>query len=176
ADAPEATPRTLPFPSRAAETTRRRTGDKTARRRMDGIDGDGRAVTLRFHGPHADSSAAAGLHRSEETPDVLPLSAILSPPRFRDGSVGQVDAPAGAIAGRIDSGWAKSPVGVSCDSPLTRAKVLHANRVCPACGAGGVEPVLLNDGVRDASGQPVPGSGTLVGFHCSRCQREWPVG
>ncbi|MFH5804745.1 hypothetical protein, partial [Alienimonas sp. DA493] len=105
-----------------------------------------------------------------ETPDVLPLSAILSPPQFRRDA----DLPAGAVAGRI-GGWASTPAGVGVDSPLTRAKALHANRTCKSCGAGGVEPVLLSDGVRDASGQLVPGSGTLVGFHCCRCQKEWPV-
>ena len=61
------------------------------------------------------------------------------------------------------------------DSPLSRAKALHANRSCRFCGHSAVDPVTLNDGLRDGSGQYVPGSATLVGFHCESCRSEWPV-
>jgi hypothetical protein len=60
-------------------------------------------------------------------------------------------------------------------SPLSRAKALHANRCCRFCGSSRVDPVTLNDGLRDGSGQYVPGSATLVGFHCEECREEWPV-
>jgi hypothetical protein len=60
-------------------------------------------------------------------------------------------------------------------SPLSRAKALHANRCCRFCGSSQVDPVTLNDGLRDGSGQYVPGSATLVGFHCEHCRSEWPV-
>ncbi|QDT14367.1 hypothetical protein [Alienimonas californiensis] len=163
---PVAAPRVLPFPSRAIS---RRDADETARR--ESVDEGGRPVTLRFHAPH--DTAGGRVAAADERPDVLPLSAILSPPQFRRGASGDAELPAG-VAGRI-GGWAVTPPGVAADSPLTRAKALHANRTCKSCGAGGVEPVLLSDGVRDASGQLVPGSGTLVGFHCCRCQKEWPV-
>ncbi len=59
--------------------------------------------------------------------------------------------------------------------PLTRARALHANRACPFCRHPVVEPVVLNDGLRDGTGQYIPGSATLVGFHCDRCHSEWPV-
>lgn len=58
---------------------------------------------------------------------------------------------------------------------LDRARALHENRSCKNCGCSGVEPVTLNDGLRDGSGQYVPGSATLVGFHCTQCRTEWPV-
>jgi hypothetical protein len=61
------------------------------------------------------------------------------------------------------------------NAPLSRAKALHENRSCRYCGHGSVDPVTLNDGLRDGSGQYVPGSATLVGFHCGRCRAEWPV-
>lgn len=61
------------------------------------------------------------------------------------------------------------------DTPLSRAKALYRNRRCCYCGHGTVDPVTLSDGLRDASGQYIPGSATLVGFHCSCCHAEWPI-
>ena len=58
---------------------------------------------------------------------------------------------------------------------VNRAKALHENRTCRNCGGTNVGPVTLNDGVRDGSGQYVPGSATLVGFHCGQCRTEWAV-
>ena len=58
---------------------------------------------------------------------------------------------------------------------LQRAKALHKNRRCRHCGHGIVDPVTLNDGMRDGSGQYIPGTATLVGFHCVACHAEWPV-
>ena len=87
------------------------------------------------------------LSRIGDWPDVIPFAALVSAGRQRAASRG----------------------------PLTRAKALHDNRRCRHCGQGDVEPVTLNDGVRDGSGQYVPGSATLVGFHCRGCRAEWPV-
>jgi hypothetical protein len=64
---------------------------------------------------------------------------------------------------------------LAAETPLSRAKALHQNRFCRFCGHSAVTPVTLNDGQRDGSGQYVPGSATLVGFHCRRCRAEWPV-
>ena len=83
----------------------------------------------------------------EDRPDVIPLSAFVSVGRNR----------------------------LSKPAPLTRAKALHNNRHCRSCGHAGVDPVTLNDGLRDGSGQYIPGSATLVGFHCTHCHTEWPV-
>ena len=171
-DRPEAAPRVLPFPGRAASRDGR---DETSR--LDVTAAEGGAATIRFHAPHLSADdAVAGNDVAEHDADVLPLAAILSLPTARGyrTSESPIADRSPAVAGRI-GGWASSPAGLPGDGPLSRAKVLHANRTCKACGAGGVEPVLLTDGVTDAAGDPVPGSGTLVGFHCCRCAAEWPV-
>ncbi|HEX6984855.1 MAG TPA: hypothetical protein VF170_05735 [Planctomycetaceae bacterium] len=83
----------------------------------------------------------------DDRPDVIPFAAFASAGRNR-------------LAAR---------------EPLSRAKALHENRRCRTCGHGSVDPVTLNDGLRDGSGQYIPGTATLVGFHCRRCHAEWPV-
>lgn len=83
----------------------------------------------------------------DDRPDVIPFAAFVSAGRNRR------TAPA----------------------PISRAKALHENRCCRSCGHSTVDPVTLNDGLRDGSGQYIPGTATLVGFHCDRCQAEWPV-
>lgn len=57
-----------------------------------------------------------------------------------------------------------------------RARLIHQNSQCPDCHASLVEPIELNDGLRARGNRlPVPGTATLVGFHCHRCGYEWPV-
>jgi hypothetical protein len=58
---------------------------------------------------------------------------------------------------------------------LSRARVLHRNRCCPNCRRGGVMPVDLGDGDDRNRAMPVPGTSTLVGFHCDACGAEWPA-
>ncbi len=59
---------------------------------------------------------------------------------------------------------------------VRRAKILHDNSVCPECGSAGVEPLELDDAlISHRNHQPVPGTATLVGFHCHQCGAEWPV-
>ena len=178
-DSPEAAPRVLPFPGRSDATLR---VDAAHAEPAAGTDGDAAAT----FDPAADPA---------DWPDVLPLSAILShpdsglPKGYRVNPGAGSDLPEGAVAGRvgfgvsleagagsrIGGGWVE-PATPTVSEPITRAKALHANRTCKRCGAGGVEPVLLADTVRDAAGDVVPGSGTLVGFHCGRCEAQWPVG
>jgi len=64
---------------------------------------------------------------------------------------------------------------VSILDVVTRAQMLRENRECPDCGHPVVEPVELNDAAHNLNGLPIPGTATLVGFHCTRCDREWPV-
>ncbi|MBW3539351.1 MAG: hypothetical protein KY476_03705 [Planctomycetes bacterium] len=59
--------------------------------------------------------------------------------------------------------------------PVLRARLLHDNRLCPTCHHPVVEPLELNDGLMSRNRRPVPGTGTLVGFHCRGCDREWPA-
>lgn len=56
-----------------------------------------------------------------------------------------------------------------------RAHLLHANRHCPYCGHPIVEPLELRDAALNRNRLPIPGTATLVGFHCHDCQAEWPA-
>ena len=58
---------------------------------------------------------------------------------------------------------------------VTRARVLFANRKCCECGYPVVEPIELQDSTTNLSGLAIPGTATLIGFHCCGCQNEWPV-
>ena len=58
---------------------------------------------------------------------------------------------------------------------ITRARVLFSNRTCPSCHYPIVTPIELNDGKLNRNGLPIPGTATLVGFHCDSCHREWSV-
>lgn len=55
-----------------------------------------------------------------------------------------------------------------------RARAFHLNRNCPQCRNYSVEPVELFDGLYDRNQKPIPGTATLVAFHCKRCHHEWP--
>ncbi|MFM7040243.1 MAG: hypothetical protein ACKO2L_21255 [Planctomycetaceae bacterium] len=59
---------------------------------------------------------------------------------------------------------------------LERARILHQNSECPDCGRPNVQPLELNDAlISPRSRLPVPGTATLIGFHCEDCGCEWPV-
>jgi hypothetical protein len=60
-------------------------------------------------------------------------------------------------------------------SLVDRARSIHANVCCPQCRHASVLPLMLNDGRTDAAGQVVPGTASLVGFHCEDCDHEWPA-
>ncbi len=59
---------------------------------------------------------------------------------------------------------------------LQRARTLHENRSCPSCGCASVDPIELRDALFNRNRLPVPGTATLVGFHCQTCRSEWPIG
>lgn len=59
--------------------------------------------------------------------------------------------------------------------PLSRAQLIHANQQCPHCQHPVVEPVELQDALLNRNRMPIPGTATLVGFHCDRCHAEWPA-
>lgn len=56
---------------------------------------------------------------------------------------------------------------------LDRARAIYANRQCRECGYPVVEPVELPDSTHNLSGLAIPGTATLVGFHCCGCDAEW---
>lgn len=112
-----------------------------------------------YHGPETDDAPEAG----DE-----PGLAFEAPagPRFAVGTERPDVLSFAALVPRL---------GGRDAAPLNRAKALHRNRRCPSCGGPVVEPVVLNDGLRDGTGQYIPGTATLVGFHCRGCRSEWPV-
>lgn len=61
-------------------------------------------------------------------------------------------------------------------TPVERARVLFSNRCCPHCHHPVVEPIELDDALINRAGQPIPGTATLVGFHCEACDAEWAAG
>jgi hypothetical protein len=60
-------------------------------------------------------------------------------------------------------------------SVLDRAKLLRENRRCRVCGHCVTLPLVGEDAELNRSGRPIPGTGTLLGFHCSGCGVEWSV-
>ncbi|MEO2018763.1 MAG: hypothetical protein ABGZ53_30820 [Fuerstiella sp.] len=61
-------------------------------------------------------------------------------------------------------------------APVDRARIIRENSVCPECSQMNVEPLELQDAVISPKNRlPVPGTATIVGFHCNACSTEWPV-
>lgn len=58
---------------------------------------------------------------------------------------------------------------------VSRAQALYANRTCPFCEYPVVEPLELENAAIDSAGLPIPGTSTLVGFHCHGCDAEWSI-
>lgn len=58
---------------------------------------------------------------------------------------------------------------------LKRARLMHENSCCPECSSAAVDPIELNDALLNAQRRPIPGSATVVAFHCNRCYHEWPA-
>jgi hypothetical protein len=60
--------------------------------------------------------------------------------------------------------------------PADRARMISRNSACPECGHHDIEPLELEDAVISPRNRlPVPGTATIVGFHCNDCGIEWPV-
>ena len=59
---------------------------------------------------------------------------------------------------------------------VDRARLIHSNGICPECGHNDIEPLELADSVISPKNRlPVPGTATIVGFHCNDCGTEWPI-
>lgn len=56
-----------------------------------------------------------------------------------------------------------------------RAALIFRNQRCRDCRRPAVEPIELNDALRNGNGAPIPGTATLVGFRCVACECEWPI-
>lgn len=60
--------------------------------------------------------------------------------------------------------------------PADRARILQHNNCCPECAQHNIEPLELADAIISPKNRlPVPGTATIVGFHCNDCGTEWPV-
>lgn len=97
-----------------------------------------------------------------------------APPSVEDpGSSAAVEAPhilpfANAARTVIFSGRFQAPVD--------RAHLISRNRVCPECGHQDIEPLELDNALISPRNRlPVPGTASIVGFHCNDCGSEWPV-
>ncbi len=64
--------------------------------------------------------------------------------------------------------------GSVTQAPVERARLLYVNRSCPFCKHPSVGLIELQDAVLNRNRVPIPGTATLVGFHCNGCEREWP--
>lgn len=61
-------------------------------------------------------------------------------------------------------------------APVDRARLLNENHECPECNRSNIEPLELQDAIiSPRSRLPIPGTATIVGFHCNECGTEWPV-
>ena len=54
-----------------------------------------------------------------------------------------------------------------------RTRQVSHNRHCRLCGRVAVEAVELLDQALSRNGRPVPGTASVVGFHCRACDYEW---
>ncbi|MDA1014460.1 MAG: hypothetical protein O3A00_08415 [Planctomycetota bacterium] len=61
----------------------------------------------------------------------------------------------------------------SAMSVLQRSRTIFENRICPDCRQASVSTIELADGLRDAWSFTIPGTASLVGFHCKHCGSEW---
>lgn len=59
---------------------------------------------------------------------------------------------------------------------VSRARVMYQNQSCPFCQHVTVEPIELGDAmISRRNHRPIPGTATVVGFHCHSCGSEWPA-
>lgn len=56
---------------------------------------------------------------------------------------------------------------------INRSRLLHMHRRCHRCGRPTVQPLERDDATLGKNRLPVPGTSTVVGFHCVYCQSEW---
>lgn len=56
---------------------------------------------------------------------------------------------------------------------LNRSRLLHMHRRCHDCGRPTVQPLEQDDATIGKNRLPIPGTATVVGFHCEYCQSEW---
>ena len=76
----------------------------------------------------------------------------------------------------IDRGRRSVVISGRFMEPADRARILQHNNCCPECAQHDIEPLELADAIISPKNRlPVPGTATIVGFHCNDCGTEWPV-
>ena len=76
----------------------------------------------------------------------------------------------------IDRGRRSVVISGRFMEPADRARIIQQNNCCPACSLHDIEPLELADALISPKNRlPVPGTATIVGFHCNDCGTEWPV-
>lgn len=101
---------------------------------------------LRLYQPPPEPSPALNAHHEER--DIIPMNSR------RQTTI---------ISGRMEA-------------PADRARIIHENAVCPECSKTNIEPLELKDAIISPKSRlPIPGTATIVGFHCTDCTTEWPV-
>jgi hypothetical protein len=76
----------------------------------------------------------------------------------------------------IDRGRRSVVISGRFMEPVDRARVLQQNNCCPECSHQDIEPLELADAIISPKNRlPIPGTATIVGFHCNDCGTEWPV-
>lgn len=58
---------------------------------------------------------------------------------------------------------------------IARCRLLRSHRCCRECGRPTVQPVEHDDALLGKNRLPIPGTSTLLGFHCASCHAEWSV-
>ena len=57
--------------------------------------------------------------------------------------------------------------------PVTRARTVYNNRVCPDCGHCSVEPIALCNVFPSRDRAVTPATDLLIGFRCHDCHSQW---
>lgn len=65
--------------------------------------------------------------------------------------------------------------GDSCSQRdvVTRTRAIHDNQCCPVCDRAAVEPLVAKDAWIGRNHRLIPGTATLIGFHCCHCEHRW---
>lgn len=99
---------------------------------------------------------------------------LYSPPQDADGDAGSADEFSDIIP--FERARHSLIFSGRYTEPAHRARLIRDNNQCPNCMHHDIEPLELEDGVISPRNRlQIPGTATIVGFHCHDCGTEWPV-
>lgn len=119
----------------------------------------------------------AGPDESHDSPQILPLDRFASTASQRQSVTADRDGAAAVHSSPpvLLGLHGADPAESHTRRLVRRAALLRENSVCPHCRRTNVIPLELNDALIGRGNLPIPGSATLVGFHCHSCHSEWPA-